>query len=521
MKDLSRKLRPVLLILAGVFFYVVVLGVRGVGAAGVGLLERLHLANKALMGNHPMEVLSSPHPLLDVLAIPVAAATHNDILAFGLVSAVAVAVALPAVWRMAEAVAGGIGAVLATGLFLGLPMVSGAATSVGEAAVVLSMWCWMLRLSTKTEYRWWTIVAMAVLAGALALSWAPSIIWMAAWLLVVMAVRGFWRQMGDPEATGMIAPTRVPLALVLAPVAAIVLPTLFFLAIGVEFGALPGAWETFVSHALMADWPPVLYEGELFAPGRPPLTTGLRLAAYEFPPQVVIGAIAALILPATERFGVFVEEPASVEGFAMPRSLSMMTLIFLLGLPWALRTRSVGGVPILLLAAPVMAILAGSILATLVEIAIEWLEDRRPPARTRQGIVVALLGLFLLPGLLETVLIHPFEGSYYNLFAGSLDGAMAAGQPASRDDVLPVDVAQSAADKTGTKRLDAGAFRPHFEAYIRAGYVPPLNFADQPASWQARFRERRTGDDKLQDEPAKRITWGPEDVGIFTLELRR
>ncbi len=520
MKALTNKLRPLILVASGLFFYLVVLGVRGTGTAGLDLLEHMHAANKALMDHAPARVLTSPHPLVDLLAIPVAAVTHNPILAFGVMSALAVSLALPAVWRMAEAAGGPASALLATGIFLGIPMVAGAATTVGDASLVLLVWCWVLRLATKTQYRWWTTLLYVGLTAVLTLMWAPTMLWVFAWLIVVIAVRGFWRQTADPDARGMIGQTSVPLALVLAPVGVVVLPSLFFLAIGIHPDGLPGAWDTFLSHSLLADWTPVLFEGTTYTSGRPPLATGLVWMSYEFPPQVVIGVVAALILPATEHFGIFVEEPSTTSGFAMPRSFSVMTLIFIIGLPWALRTRTVGGVPIMLMAAPVLAILAGSILSTLLGLALEWLDYREAKVRMRRVVVGGLLGLFVLPGLLATVAIHPFEGSYYNWFAGLLGGAIAAGHPASRDDVLPVEVAESAAAKIGAKSLDAGPFRPHFEAYVRSRYIPPLNFADKRHPWKARFRERGVTHKKLEAEPATQVTWGPENVGVFILDLR-
>lgn len=521
MKRLSQTLRPLVLVAAGLFFYLIVLGLRGTGTAGLGLLERMHAANNTLMAHAPAHLLASPHPLADLLAIPAATIAHNDLLTFGVLSALAVSLALPAVWSMARAISGPVGAALATGVFLGIPMVAGAATSVGEASLVLLGWCWLLRLATGTVFRWWTTLLYVGLAGALTLLWAPTMIWVVAWLIVVIAVRGFWRETTDLNARGMLGQTSVPLALVLGALAVVIVPSVFFLALGVGTKGLAGAWNTFLGHALLADWRAVVFEGKTYVSSRPPLTTGLVWMSFEFPPQVVIGVIATLILPVTERMGIFDETPATTEGFAMPRSFAVMTLVFLIGLPWALRTRSVGGVPIMLMAAPVMAVVAGSILATLMGLAIEWLDYRHASRRTRRLVAAGLLGLFVLPGLLSTVAIHPFEGSYYNLFAGSLQGAIAAGDPASRDDVLPVRVAESVAAKIGAKNLDAGPFRNHFESYVRNHYIAPLNFAGPKAAWKARFRERGTGSQKLHDTPATEVMWGPEDVGVFVMELRK
>ncbi len=382
------------------------------------------------------------------------------------------------------------------------------------------MWCWLLRLSTLSRYRWWSTLLLSLLAGALALSWAPSLIWVAAWLIVVIAARGLWTQGEDPEARGMIGPTAIPFALVLAPIAAVVLPTVFFLAIGIPTDGVASAWHTYLMNSLAADWPPILFEGTLYNVERPPLTTGAVWAAIEFPPEVVLGAVAALILPATERFGIFVERPASTEGFELPRSFSILTLVFVLGLPWALRTREIGSVPILLMAAPVLALLAGSILATLTRMVIEQLEDREVGPKGRRAALVGLLGFFLLPGLVSTVIVHPFHGSYYNLFAGGLDGAVESGHPASRDDVLPIEVAKSVAARAGAKNLYAGKWRRHFEAYVSAGYLEPLNLADTPNDWEVRFHVREAEPKKLEAEPAKRVTWGPRDAAVFVLDFR-
>jgi hypothetical protein len=513
-------LRPLLLIAGGFLFYSVILGLRGTGTAGVELMDRLRAVNTALMNQKAADLLASPHVFVDLLAIPMAALFDNEVLGFGLISALAVSLALPAIWRMAAAVSGGVGAALATGLFLGLPIVAGVATSAGPAAIVLLMWCWLLRLSTLSRYTWWTTLLLVLLAAAMALSWAPVLIWLPAWLIATIAARGLRKQTADTRARGMIGQTKVPLALVLATVGIIVLPSVFFVAAGFDAGSLPSAWETFLTNALLADWPPVLFEGEVFATKRPPLTTGLVWTAFEFPPEVVIGAVAALLLPATRRFGIFLERTPRAQNFELPRAFSILTLVFLLGLPWALRTRDIGGVPTLLLAAPILAILAGNIFATLVRIALANLEQRDVALKPRRMVLVGLFGLFLLPGLVTTVLIHPFHGSYYNFFAGSVDGAISSGHPASRGDVLPIDVAQSVAKRAGTRTLYAGPWRPHFEAYVREGYLEPLNLSDDAIGWQTRFHEREAAAERLENEPAKRVTWGPEGVGVFVLDIR-
>jgi hypothetical protein len=524
MKPLSdnphlEKLRALALIAGGLVFYAVVLGLRGTGSAGVELMARLRAVNTALMNEKAADLLSSPHVFIDMLAIPLAAIFDNEVMGFGLISALAVGLTLPAIWRMAAAVSGGLGAALATGLFLGLPIVAGVATAAGPAAIVLLMWCWLLRLSTLSRYNWWTTLALVLLAAAMVLSWAPALIWVPAWLIAVIAARGIYKPTVDPEARGMIGQTRVPLALVLAAVGVVALPSVFFIAIGFDAGSLPSAWEAFLTNALLADWPPVLFAGEVFATQRPPLTTGLVWTAFEFPPEVVIGAVAAVLLPATRRFGIFVERPPRAHGFELPRTMSVLTLVFLLGLPWALRTRDVGGVPILLMAAPILAILAGNLFATLVRVALAELEARAVALRSRRAVLVGLLGLFLLPGLVSTVLIHPFQESYYNLFAGSVDGAIRAGHPATRGDVLPIDTASSVAERAGSRSLHAGPWRPHFDAYVREGYLDPLNLSDNPVEAQTSFHARKPDSAKLESEPEKRVTWGPRGVGVFVLDI--
>ncbi|QDG54420.1 hypothetical protein FIV42_27850 [Persicimonas caeni] len=517
---MTEKLRPLVLVVGGLLFYLLVLGLRGTGTAGLELMERLRTANKALMNDAPVDVFDSPHPFIDLLYIPLAAAFDNEVFGFALVSAIAVALTLPAIWRMAQAVAGGIGAAIAVGLFLGLPIVAGAATTPGPAAIVLLLWCWLLRLSTLSQHRWWTALLLSLVAAALTLSWAPALVWIVAWPIVVIAARGIAGRRSDPEAKGMIATSEVPVAILVAPVAAVVLPSVLFWALGVAGDALEGTWYNYLTASLLGNFPPVLFEGTVYAVERSPLTTGAVWAAIEFPPEVVLGAVAALLLPATERFGIFVDAPDKAEGFELPRSFSILTLIFVLGLPWALRTRDMGGVPLLLMAAPVLAILAASILATFARLVVERLEERDVAARTRHTVLVALLGLFLLPGLVSTVLYHPYHGSYYNLFAGAPEGAIEAGHPASRDDVLPIEVARSVAKQVRSRSLYAGKWRPHFEAYVASGDIDPLNFAASPAEWQARFHEREPAPKRLQDEPAKQVTWGPRNAAVFVLDVR-
>lgn len=517
MKLLAEKLRPLLLVAAGLVYFLLFLGLRGTGDSGIALLERLRTANRALMGQEPIELASSPHPLVDLLAIPIAALADNEVWAFGLVSAVAVSLALPAIWGFAREVSGGLGAVLATGLFLGTPMVAGAATVVGEAAVVLLLWCWLLRLAALPRFEWWATLLIALLSAALALSWAPILIWLPAWIVLVIAERGLSGPPSDPRARGMIRSTPLPLALLVAPVAALAAPAILFAALGV---GQPAGWEAYLTHSLLGNWPPVVFEGEVFATERPPLTTGLAWMAFQYTPHVVIAAIGALVLPATGQFSIFEQRRIVRRGFQLPQGFALMTLIFILGLPWALRTRSMGGVPTLLMAAPIVAVLAGSLLATLVRLVLEELKGRDVARRLSHFILGCVLGLFLVPGLVETVVVHPFEGSYYNWFAGSAPGAIEAGRPASRDDVLPIEVARSAAERVGARSLYAGDWRPHFEAYIRDGYIGRLEFTDDPKQWETRLREVGAETQRSQISPAKVVTWDAEGASIFVLEAR-
>jgi hypothetical protein len=515
MKSLFHKSRPLVLVAGGLLYYAVFVGLRGTGSSGLALLDRLRAANRALMEGETAELLASPHPLIDLLAVPVAAVSGDEILAFGLLSALAVSLALPAIWQMAEAVSGRIGGALAVGLFLGMPIVTGAATVVGEAAIVLLMWCWLLRLATRSKRSWATTLGQITLAVALTLSWAPSVVWLFAWLVVSIAARGVFVKPDDPEAGGMIPSARLSLGTLLAPLAAVAIPSLLFIAMGLS---VTSGWDIYTSHSILAEWPPVIFGGETFAPQRPPLNIGLFWLAFEFPPHVTILTFAALILPATEVFGLFVEEPATRRGFELPRSLSIMTLIFLLGLPWALRSATLGGVPTMLLTTPLLAILSAALLSTFAEIALNALERREASQKLRRAVLAGLIGLFLLPSLVETIVIHPFESSYYNWFAGSLQGAVESGHPAARDDVLPKRVAESATRASGPAELYVGPWREHMEAYVRFGYLEPLNLTDDLDTAQARFYARDDLDPATQPH-AKRMSWTAEGVDLFVLDF--
>ncbi|MFW6058063.1 MAG: hypothetical protein ACOC9W_04325 [Persicimonas sp.] len=516
MKRLLDTWRPALLVAGGFIYYLLFLGFRGTGTDGVALLDRLHGANRALMEGKFSEFLASPHPFIDAVSIGVAAIGDNQLATFGIVSALAVSLTLPAIWRMTEAACGTLGAALATGLFLGLPPVAGAATAVGEAAIVLALWVWLLRLSTLTHQKWWTTTLLVLVASALALSWAPVVFWLFGWLLVYIVARSLDSSRGDRHAEGMLASMSVPVGVILAPLAAVAVPSLLFVANGMS---VTDGWGIYLDHSLFADWAPVVFAGETFAESRPPLTTGFAWLTFEYSPHVVIAAIAALVLPATEQFGAFADEDIDSPGFELPRSLCFLTLFFVMALPWALRTDSLGGVPAMLLAAPILAILAGAIFATLVRIPLSLLEERGTPRRTHRAVLVGLFGLFLLPGLVETAIVHPFEGSYYSWFADSTDGAIESGHPAMRDDVLPIHFAQSAARRVEDDRVELGEWAPHFDAYLQHGYVPPLTLAgdDQPA--QARFYGRDEVD-LDGSEPAKRVTWSMEGTPIFLLDFR-
>lgn len=514
MKSLFDKLPAAPTLFAiGLVYLLGLIGFRGVDRAGVELLDRVRTANDHLMEGAIGELFASPHPLVDVLGIPLAALGSLELWGFGIVASIAVALCLPAVWKMARAVSGRLGAIFAVGFFLGMPAVTAAATTVGESAIVLVLWCWLLRFSVRSHHTRLSTALLVGLAVALTLSWAPALLWLVVWLVVYIAARGFSHPEKRVDAEGLIDPTTIPLPLILAPLAAVVVPSLLFLVADGDIGA---GWTRFLEHAFFGDWAVIEYGGEVFEEGRPSLLIGVSWLAFETPPVVLVTAMAALILPATERFGLFVERPDRTRDFEFPRSLCVATLIFLLLLPWALRTRSIGGVQTLLLAAPILAILAGALAATIVRSVADYVEAHDFSAPIRHTTLGLLTGLLLAPGLVETVLVHPYEGSYYNLFSNSIAGAVDHGHPPIRDDALPRSVAREAADRAGDRALYTDRWRDHFETYLHTDHLTLTHLAESPDEADAHFYARGAEPDVDAD---RRFTWGMEGVALYYLDL--
>jgi hypothetical protein len=497
-------------------FYAGILGWRGVGEAGVAWVDLIQMANQAALGDEPWK-LSTPHPALDLLGIPLLAIGEaNRLQVLGWASAVFTALTLPAVWMLGHRLGRDWGAISACVLFLGLPVVSGAATTASPAAIVLCLWAWFFALATRSELRWPGWIGLGALAGLLAASWVPFLIWLAAWFMlqIITSARDDQRGGRESDSTGFIRVSTIPLGAFVPVVAAVAAPLLIVM---LSAGDVKSGLDVWLRQGLLTQTEPIVFAGKTFSSSRPPFIAGFVWWLIQTPAVFVALALIGFV-GGTERGRSWLDEyvPSHVEqGFAL--GLVPLTLVFLGAIPWLTRSRAFGGVDPILLAQPIMAALAGAALTWIVAGLVERVRDKLS-GRTLAAVAGILGAVAFLPGLYETARLHPLQSANYNIFVGGTDGAVESGFPAVTDDTLPTRVATKVAELAGTQPVDPGAFRQQLRGFIADGIIPPIAFAEKNQRPKLRLRAGR-GAQPDKTRPFKRVTWKVDETTVYEVLL--
>mgnify|MGYP006286186289 CR=1 FL=1 len=502
-----------LLTLLAIVFYTLVLGWRGVGEAGVAWIDTIRAANQAALSDKPW-TLATPHPGLDLLGIPLLAIGESSRLAaLGWVSAICTGLTVPAVWMLGHRLGREWGAISACVLFLGLPVVTGAATTTSPGAVVLMLWTWFFALSTRAELSWRGWLAVCLLAGVLAVSWAPFLIWLAAWFLLVLVQEGRLAQAEGRESAspGFVGASTLPVGLVATLLVGIAAP------IGIVMlgaGDLAAGFEALLRQGLLTQTETVLFAGESFSKSRPPLVAGVSWWLIQSPSIFVVLAAFGFV-GGTERGRAWLDEhvPSHVEqGFAL--GLIPLVLAFLWLIPWLTRARAFGGVDPVLLGQPIMAALAGAAITWMVAGLVERLRDSLS-GRILAAIAGVMGAVAFAPGLVESARLHPLQSAHYNVFVGGTDGAVEAGFPPTTDDTLPTVVAVRLAELAGAQPVDPGPYRRQIEAMVHDRIIPPVAFADKKQQPDLILRLRGPLARENQPSPFKRAQWSAGDAVVF------
>jgi hypothetical protein len=493
-----------------IVFYGVVLGWRGVAESGVAWVDLIAAANQAALSDKPWSV-ATPHPGLDLLGIPLLAIGEGARLeVLGWVSIVCTGLTVPAVWMLGHRLGREWGAIAACVLFLGLPAVTGAATTTSPAAVVLLLWTWFFALSTSPDLGWRGWLVVGLLAALLAVSWLPILLWLVIWL-VLRILHGATDADHESQSPGMIPGAALSpgvLTTVLAGVAAL----LFVVQLGA--GDLARGFDTMVRQGLLPQTEAIVFAGETYARSRPPLVAGAVWWLIQTPGVFVILALVGFVGGTRwgrERLDALI--PSHVEqGF--PLGLVPLALVWLWGMPWLLRARTFGGVDPVLLSQPIMAALAGAALTWIIAGLVERLRDAW--SARALAVAAAILGaVAFLPGLVNSARLHPLQSAHYNAFIGGTEGAIDAGFPAFVDDTLPLKVAERLAESAGAQPVDAGGYEPHLSALVRDRIVSPIALVEQNQQPALMLRAITPNAPAPPRSPFKRIKWSAGGTVVF------
>ncbi len=525
-----RRLVPgVIAFILGGLFYAIGLGFRGVGVEGMALVEHAQKLAQSLGSGLDASSLASTRPLSQLgLAWLWAVVPHSTLRIGGVLSALFVAGALPAVWSMGRSLSGPTAGLAAATLMAGLPIVAGSATALGQGALMLFLWCWFLRLGTLDRYPWWVGLSLGIVGGLALLVWPPIVVWIPFGLYLHLTARHIDRPTVDRDeraTEGCIDRPVVPLAVLLAPLVAAIVATACHPGLRAH---LVEGWRTFARFNL--SWAPesFLYASHAYTESRPPPWSGFVLLWRGLPLVAgllgVIGWIRHLDLSG---------EPIDVaDGGQLVARTMVWGLPLACLLPWLTRSRTFGGVHFLLAAAPAIAVLGGDVASRLIE-HIETRLDGYLSTRTTIGVASVIGVLLVASPLFETVRVHPFEGSYYNPGAGGLASALEEGYPASRDGVVPISAASTVVEHTPKGRLFVDADRDIFGLYLRQKLLP--SFDNLPSGYRAgailRRFDRASGhlwasNGPREPEPllfvnggASRLeTWRVDGVALWWLE---
>ncbi|MGM0558849.1 MAG: hypothetical protein ACQEVA_20850 [Myxococcota bacterium] len=499
-----------------IIFYAGILGWRGVGEAGVAWVELIQIANQAALGDEPWK-LATPHPALDLLGIPLLAIGEaNRLQVLGWTSAVFAGLTLPAVWMLGHRLGRDWGAISACVLFLGLPVVSGAATTTSPAAIMLCLWAWFFALASKPDLRWPGWLGLGLLAAVLAASWVPFLIWLAAWFMlqIITSAREDQRGGRESDSPGFIRASTIPLGAFIPLLAAVAAPLLM---VALSDGDLATGMDTWLRQGLLPQAEAVVFAGETFVSSRPPVFSGFAWWLIQTPAVFVVLALIGIV-GGTERGRTWLDEhiPSHVEqGFAL--GLVPMTLVFLGLMPWLTRSRAFGGADPVLLAQPIMAALAGAAITWIVAGLVERLKDSLS-GKAIAAIAGVLGALAFLPGIYETARLHPLQAAKYNIFVGGTDGAVDSGFPVVTDDTLPTRVATKLAELADVQPVDPGSYRRQLRGFISDGIIPPIAFAEENQRPKVRLRAGR-GAAPDETQPFKRVTWKVDEITVYEVLL--
>jgi len=447
-------------------FFDGVLGVRGLGPAGVALGEAAEqLAPTAV------SALKSPHPFPELLAASIGSglgvSTMATVQMLGLCS---VAVAVPAVAGVAEKLEGRWSGVAAAILFASLPVVAGAATAFGTAGLFLGPWALFLRLLVVERHCWYDSLGLWGLGAALLLTWPPFAFWGAVWMY--LELREAESGESDPDRLGgEFGRADLPVGIALAPFGVALAATLLHPALLTDPIA---GWKAFGRFASEWTGPAFTYAGESYAESRPPPWTGAILIWWTIPAVPLLAAVGGWIRAALS------ERPDS-RAARLARQMILWGLPLSTGLPWLHRGPDWGHVPFTAVSAPLIAVAAGAAIGRSLKAVADLAADRL--GRAASLAAPSFAGL-LLGGLLvaTTVSSHPAEGSYYSPLAGGLEGAIDRGLPVSRDEVYPVQVMRRARARSGADSMIAIAEHGLVRQYVGLGLLEGVNPVETPGT---------------------------------------
>ena len=197
---------------------------------------------------------------------------------------------------------------------------------------------------------------------------------------------------------------------------------------------------------------------------RPPWHYPYVWTLVVFPTSLLVAAVAGLLAPRS----------GALRGLAF---LNMMVLYGALALPSAPMH---DGVRLFLPLFPFYCALAGAGAVAIGEWVTRGLQSRFPAAKQRRDLIVALsIVAVIAPAALRTAQVHPYQLSYFNVFAGGVEGAERRGlEVTNLKEVLNREVLTDLAGKLAADaKVDPGFFIEEICFYQAIGWAP--------AGWRA------------------------------------
>lgn len=460
------------LFVVALVFFAAVLGFRGLGPPAVALGEAAGALVDASRGN-----LRTPHPFLELLAGWIGAGLGLHALStLQLLGLVAAASAVPAVAGIAEKLGGPWAAGAAAVVFLALPSVAGAATTIGTGAIFLGMWAWFLRLLVVEQHRWYDTIGAWVLGGALVLTWPPFAFWGALWLYLEVREAELSTTSAQ-NLRGEYDVSALPVAILLAPLGVLAVATLFHPAL--LYAPIEG-WKAFGDYALRWSGSGFSYAGETYADRRPPLWSGFVLLWWTVPALTLLSSVAGW-------FHLAVSGWRETRAARLAQQMCLWGLPLLACLPWLHRGPAWGNLYFVVVMAPLLAVAAGVAIARGLRSAAALAASR---GGERAGRLVPRIGATLVGALLVATAVraHPVEGSYYSPVAGGFGAAVEKGLSVSRDAVYPAQVVRRARDRADADSIAVLGESDLVRQYIRLGLLDGVKPVDAPGDADVRIR---------------------------------